>query len=269
MPTGQKSRGIRKRTPGTLNLKKAAKRQLVFPGRSPQSAKVTVRKALLGLAETKRINGATIFTTVLQNQQNGVIASALNVNASNTTRNLTYTSEGTAPENRVGDKIYGKDIHLKMHFQMPDTVAIGITNDAYTKTTAIRVIVFETDRDRMLNANYSTDLLAPPYLFADTQKIMADLDNQRYRILKDHRLSMANPELVWQGQLTDEYNWMPEQLMYETTVSLNKNITYSAGGNEPDRMVGVIWLAQQDQSLGNGVALGVVRVSWTFTFKDV
>jgi len=249
--------------------RKKAKRQLVFPGRSPQSAKVTVRKALLGLAETKRINAATIFTTVLQNQANGVIASALNVNAANTTRNLTYTTEGAAPENRVGDKIYGQDIHLKMHFQMPDQVLVGVTNDAYTKSTAIRVIVFETDRDRMLTANHAVDLLAPPYLFGDTYKIMADLDNQRYRILKDHRLTMANPELVWQGQATDEYNWMPEQLFYETTVSLNKNITYSAGGNEPDRMVGVIWLAEQDHSVGNGIQLGVVRVSWTFTFKDV
>lgn len=247
----------------------SARKKLRFLAKSPLSARAVVKKALLGLSETKVINAATVFTAVLSNQANGVVASAINANASNTTRNLTYVVEGASPENRIGDKIYAQDLHLKMHFQIPEAVLTGVTNDAYTKSTAVRIIVFETDRDRMLSANYSTDLLAPGFLFSDAQKIMCDLDKQRYRILKDHRIVLSNPELIWQGQVTDEYNWMPEIGFYETKVKLNKVLDYVGGGNEPHKMIGVIWLAQNDNSLGNGTVLGNVRVSWTFRFKDM
>lgn len=231
----------------------------------------SIRKQLLGIAETKAINGGTDWSpTIKQNEWHLYDKpSVINAHSENTCTNLLFLQEGAGSHNRNGDVVYGKSLHVKLMFRVPEAVLTGTTSASYSPVTKIRVVVFEGPRNLMTTASVMDSLVNPPTRFTDSEYLTTDLDNQRFRILRDNIITVNGVNQVWQGSVSDEYCWMPQLGLYETKIPLNKKYKYVAGTNQPERMIAIAVTGYNMNGISSGSLLGIIREAHTFYFKDV
>lgn len=259
---------------------KAAKKRKTTKGRV---SKASIRKALLGVSETKMINmnSATSSATDISSysetlRHNDISGASVHLSSGGVfstdanTSNLLYTQQGSDGWMRHGDEIYVQSIKLDVQMQVPETVLVGTTSDAYPTKVLYRIIVGMGPKSKVGTGTwYNTVFNAIQNPGNDYNKMSSIPDNVTYRILYDKVFTERVDNIVYQGSVTDEYNWMPTIIKWNKTFNLNRKFKYTDNDNYTNERMFILFAGYNDNSLAAGTTLGKIRVATQMKFKDV
>jgi len=268
---------MRKRGPSSTRFPSTNKRGRSTYGYAPRkrnryttprrSVSMVVKRAVMGLADTKEINAIskyeplshnTIRATAITGDGKGLGGTDLTAVDGHDSRNLTYCLEGRTSANRDGNNIYAMDLDTSIHFSVPK-VSEGSTKEP--DNALVRIIFYEADHNTFKQQvnNIEQHLMTPQGLSSDECVVAGYLNRKDFRIVSDEVIDIRHS-----GSGSIE---RPTQYIYNKKIQIRKNLTY-VDAYTPTKQMGVLVLGHA-AGVAKDYQFGQYRVAWKFTFKDM
>lgn len=232
-----------------------------------RSVAMQVRRAVMGLSDTKEINAISDYRDLKHNEVRNTAITGDGYNRDGTkqtavlgqdTRNLTYSLQGNSNEKRDGNSVYAMDLDTNIHFSLPHEAA---SDASLPDNGLVRIIFYEADHNTFKNAgnNVEKQLMSPVGLVSDQNVICSFLNRKDFRILSDEVVDIRH---TGSGGID-----RPTQYVYAKKIPLRKNLTY-VDTYTPTKQMGVLVLGHA-AGLAGGAKFGAYRIQWKFCFKDM
>ena len=229
--------------------------------RGSRSTRQVVRRAVMGMSETKEINCISNSMHLPQNQLPTVALSAVNPTLGQNSRNLTYCLQGHQDGTRDGANVHGLNVDMNIVFDIPTAAAEGLTLAPVADNTMARVVCYEADMHTVkdMKDTLESKLFTPTGLIQDPNLTMTYLNRKDFRIISDDIINVT-PHGHAAGR--------PHQYVYRKNIPINKNVAYNANSYVPTKQIGVCVVGHSSQAT-DGHIIGMYRVAWKYAWKDI